>query len=383
MQDPICGMEVKKATSIHLNHKNKNYYFCSRNCLNKFIKKNDIDINSNCECGSQNKSLYRNKLFIVSTVLSLVFILSYLIPFLVPLRLSFIDYFKKLWWALLLGISLGGIIDYYIPREYVSAILSGSKKRTILYAVIAGFSMSVCSHGILAIAMQLYKKGASTSAVISFLLASPWANITLTIMLLSFFGLKALYIIVSAIVIAIITGFIFRYLESKGMVEKNPLSLEVSEGFSIKNDLTMRLKKYKFKFKEDLRGVILGMISISNMVLWWVLIGMGLASITGAYIPAEIFHNYLGPSFVGLILTLLLAIIIEVCSEGSAPMAFEIFKRTGAFGNSFVFLMAGVATDYTEIGLIWHNIGKRSAIWLPLITLPQIILLGIIGNIIF
>ncbi len=45
--------------------------------------------------------------------------------------------------------------------------------------------------------------------------------------------------------------------------------------------------------------------------------------------------------------------------------------------------MAGVVTDYTEIGLLWHNVGKRVAIWLPIVAVPQVILLGISANIIF
>ena len=85
----------------------------------------------------------------------------------------------------------------------------------------------------------------------------------------------------------------------------------------------------------------------------------------------------------GLLVTLVLATIIEICSEGSAPMSFEIFRQTGALGNSFVFLMAGVVTDYTEIGLIWHNVGRKTAIWLPLISVPQVIVLGIIANSLF
>lgn len=374
-------MKVSSKSSLRLNYQDKDYYFCSQNCLNKFTK--NYSIKGSLNCSGSSGIFYKNKLFIVSSALLFVLLLSYFIPLLLPLRISLIGYFKKLWWAVLLGIFLGGVIDYYIPREYISYFLSGNRKRTIFHAVIVGFFMSACSHGILALAIQLYKKGASTSAVISFLLASPWANITLTIMLLSFFGLKALYIIISAIVIAIITGFIFRFLESKNLVERNPLSLELSNDFSVKGDLMLRFKRYSFNFKKDSKGVVSSMVALSNMVLWWVLIGMGLASITGAYIPEGLFQNYLGPSFVGLLLTLLLATIIEVCSEGSAPMAFELFKKTGAFGNSFVFLMAGVVTDYTEIGLIWHNIGRRSAVWLPLIAVPQVIILGIIGNIIF
>jgi uncharacterized membrane protein YraQ (UPF0718 family) len=79
-------------------------------------------------------------------------------------------------------------------------------------------------------------------------------------------------------------------------------------------------------------------------------------------------------------LTLLFATVIEVCSEGTSPIAFEIFNKVGVLGNPFIFLMAGVATDYTEIGLLWTNIGKRTAIWLPIVTVPQILLLGMILN---
>jgi len=42
---------------------------------------------------------------------------------------------------------------------------------------------------------------------------------------------------------------------------------------------------------------------------------------------------------------------------------------------------AGVPTDYTEIGLLWSNIGRRTAIWLPIITVPQIVLFGYALNI--
>ena len=104
------------------------------------------------------------------------------------------------------------------------------------------------------------------------------------------------------------------------------------------------------------------------------------ASFARAFVPPTFFTRFMGPTILGLVVTLVLATIIEVCSEGSAPLAFEIFKQTGAFGNSFVFLMAGVATDYTEIGLIWTNIGKKAALWLPIITVPQIIILGYLFN---
>ena len=148
-------------------------------------------------------------------------------------------------------------------------------------------------------------------------------------------------------------------------------------------DIKRRWNQYQFtmeNIKNAIKGTLKGSWSLTKMVMWWLLIGMLMAAFVRAYIPQHYFMEYMGPTTLGLLATLLFATIIEVCSEGSSPLAFEIFNKTGAFGNSFTFLMAGVATDYTEIGLIWHNIGKKAAMWLPIITVPQILILGYLFN---
>ncbi|MFC1576570.1 permease [Candidatus Omnitrophota bacterium] len=338
-----------------------------------------------CEEGSKTP-LYKNKTLIVTSVLAFLVLLSYILPLLEPFRMALFVYLKRIWWAILLGLFLGGVVDYYVPREHISFVLSRPGKRTILHSVILGFFMSGCSHGILALAIELHKKGASNPAVVAFLLASPWANLTITIMLIGFFGLKALYIIGSAIGIAIVTGLIFQLLEKANLIEKNDNVINLAKDFSLIEDIRKRSREYRFSretLATDMKGIYCGMISLGNMVLWWVLIGMGFASLAGAYIPPDLFQNYMGPTILGLLVTLGLATVIEVCSEGSAPMAFEVFRQTGAFGNAFVFLMAGVVTDYTEIGLLWHNVGRRTAIWLPIVAVPQVVVLGIIANRIF
>jgi hypothetical protein len=122
------------------------------------------------------------------------------------------------------------------------------------------------------------------------------------------------------------------------------------------------------------------MFVLAEMVLGWIILGVLLASLAGAFIPVHFFHKFMGPTLLGLIVTLILATVIEVCSEGSSPLAFEIYRQTGALGNSFVFLMAGVVTDYTEIGLLWSNVGKKVALWMPIVTVPQVIVLGYLFN---
>jgi uncharacterized membrane protein YraQ (UPF0718 family) len=181
-----------------------------------------------------------------------------------------------------------------------------------------------------------------------------------------------------------ITGTIYQFFDKKGWIEKSKNVVRVDKDFSVRADIKKRWSKYSFSvenLKNDLKAIAQGSWSLTKMVMWWLLIGMFMASIARAYITHEMFMTYLGPTLAGLLITLAIATIIEVCSEGSAPVAFEIFNQTGAFGNSFAFLMAGVATDYTEIGLISSNIGRRSAFLLPLVTVPQIIILGYLFNI--
>jgi hypothetical protein len=366
------------------------HYFCCEHCIRKYEEQHNIKEEEEKFCPSCAKkvgtSWYKEKLFIITFITFILLLFGYINPLLKPFLDSFKEYLILIWWAIILGFFIGGIIDYFIPRTYIQKYLSRHKKRTIIYSILFGFLMSACSHGILAIAMELYKKGASTSSVIAFLLASPWANLPITFLLVGFFGTRALLIIISALIVAIITGLIYQVLERRNMVECNSCKADDEKAlteFSIPKDIKRRFQEYEFTAKNNInaiKGTLSGSWALTKMVMWWLIIGMLMASFARGYIPPHLFMEYMGPSALGLAVTLFFATIIEVCSEGSSPLAFEIYHQTKAFGNSFTFLMAGVATDYTEIGLIWHNIGRKTARWLPIITVPQILILAYLFN---
>ena len=380
--DPICGMKGTLPAHGH--------YFCSEHCIRKYEEQHGIkEEEKYCpSCAvKQETPWYKEKLFLVTFLIVVLLILGLFLPLLKPFFDAFLEYILLIWWAILVGFLIGGIIDYFIPRTYIEKYLSRHRKRTILYSIIFGFLMSACSHGILAIAIELYKKGANTSSVIAFLLASPWANLPITFLLFGFFGYKAIFIVVSALIIAMITGIIYQHLERNGMVECAHCKLgedrPVHTDFSIIQDVKRRWKKFEFtaiNVKEALVGTFRGSWALTKMVMWWLLIGMIMAAFARGYIPNHLFMEYMGPTVLGLVVTLVFATIIEVCSEGSSPLAFEIYSQSGAFGNSFVFLLSGVITDYTELGLIWTNIGKKAALWLPIITVPQALVLGYLFN---
>ncbi len=385
MKDPVCGMHVEPSSAIKLKLGTEHFYFCSRRCAEKFFsgkvgrQPTEKDLIYPTK-GVAVAGFFKRKLVLVSFGFLLLLPLSYIVDGLYHYRHEFLMYVGSVWWAILLGLIIGGFIDFCIPTQFVSSFLAGRNKRSILRAVVSGLLMSACSHGILALAIQLHKKGASVPAVIAFLLASPWANLPFTFILFGFFGAKAFFLIFAATVIAIITGFVYQRLEHKGWIESNPNTVIQQAPVSLVEEIR---KHWAAGLDKSFSGVLKGAVALGDMVIWWMIIGIGLASLAAVYIPETWFTQYMGPRLGGLLVTLAFATVIEVCSEGTAPLAFEIYRRTGGFGNALVFLLAGVATDYTEIGLLWSNVGRRTALWLPVITVPQIILFGLLANALF
>ncbi|MBT8446807.1 MAG: ATPase [Gammaproteobacteria bacterium] len=311
------------------------------------------------------------RLVITALIALAVFGVS-LLPGFGDLNAALLNYLSLIWWAVLLGFVIGGLIDHFVPDEFIYALLGAPTLRSVLLAVVAGFLMSACSHGILAIAMQLYRKGAGIPAVMAFLLATPWANLPITILMFGFFGVQALLIIACAMAIALTTALGYTLLQRAGRIEAAAPAAPAEDyqwsAFS------------QFDAASAARGVYRGAMNLANMVLWWIIIGLLIAAVLGAYLPQHVFTEWLGPTPLGLAATLAVATVIEVCSEGSAPIAFELYEQIGKLGNPFVFLMAGVVTDYTEIGLVWTTIGRRTAIWLPLLAVPQVLLAGMLLN---
>ncbi len=378
-RDPICGMP-----GVIERH---GQWFCSERCAAQFEGQASA---AGHQAGGRGhparRGWARDPWLWVPVTAAAVSVTGSLWPGLAGVSALYLAYAKTVALPSLFGLAIGGAIEHFIPRQYVVKLLTGQRKRVIARATLLGFLASTCSHGCLALAVELYRKGASVPAVVSFLLASPWASMSLTLILLSLFGWsRGLILIAGALTIAAITGLLFQQLARRGAIEPNPHTLPVDEGFSIRRDLLLRWRRYPWSMDQllrDARGVLSGMLPLGRMVLGWVQLGLVLSALLGGLVPHEAFKEWLGPSPGGLALTLLAAAAIEVCSEGTAPLAFELYRHSGAFGNAFAFLMGGVVTDYTELGVLWSVIGKRTVLWMLAVTLPLVILAGWLLNVI-
>lgn len=287
------------------------------------------------------------------------------------------DMMNIMWWGILIGMVAVGLIDR-VPREFVIGIIGRDQgAKSLGRAVLAGFFLDLCNHGVLMVGAKLYERGASLGQVFAFLIASPWNSLSLTIIigLMMGWGWMVVFILAS-LVIAFATGLVVEALERRGKVKPNANRVDLPDDFHVWREAKVGLKaqRYDLAFAKD---VARRSMSASKMVLRWLFFGVVLAALIQVTVPTDIFATWFGATFLGLLTTLLAATIIEVCSEGSVPIAADLMTRAAAPGNAFTFLMAGAATDYTEILVLKEVTGRlKAALLLPLLTVPQVVLIG-------
>ena len=288
---------------------------------------------------------------------------------------------NSMWWGVLLGLVFVGLLAN-VPQSLVMSILGkGGSISGILRATLAGVLLDLCSHGILMVGMKLYQKGASIGQVMAFLIASPWNSFSLTLIMFSLIGFKwTIAFILLSMVIAIISGWLFDRCVARQILPTNPNHFEPAENFKFWPEAQRHWQAIQWS-PALLKSIASEGASGSRVVLRWLLFGVLLAAAIRSFVSVDFFQQWFGPSVLGMLLTLIAASVIEVCSEGSAPIAADLLNRALAPGNAFTFMMAGVSTDYTEIMVLKGTTHSwKIALFLPLITLPQVVAIGYVLN---
>src|SRR4051794_18546700 len=78
----------------------------------------------------------------------------------------------EVWWALVLGFAISGVVQAWVPRARIEASLAGSGPGPVAKASALGAASSSCSYAAIAIAKSLFQKGASAATALAFQFAS-------------------------------------------------------------------------------------------------------------------------------------------------------------------------------------------------------------------
>jgi uncharacterized protein len=263
----------------------------------------------------------------------------------------------EVWWALVLGFLLSGIVQAWIPRERLEHTLGGQGTRTIALATGLGAASSSCSYAAVAIAKSLFQKGASFAAAMAFQFASTNLVFEIGIVLWIFLGweftlaefLGGLFLIV--FMWAGIRWLVSRQLEAEAREQVvaaetgHQHHMAGSEGLSWRERVTSASSwsdvahnfrgDWEMLWKEIVGGfVIAGFVALLPMDFFNALF---LTDAPGAVQTVE--NVLLGP---------VVAFLTFVCSVGNIPLAAVLWGG----GISFAGVIAFIYADLLIIPLI-------------------------------
>ena len=244
---------------------------------------------------------------------------------------------------LLLGFLIAGVLHVFVPQGFYRKYLSKENKFAVLWAALLGVPLPLCSCGVIPTAIGLRNERASKGAVASFLIATPQTGIDSILATFSLMGLG--YAIIrpaAALITGVCGGLLVNRLvpEDDGAMTSGP-SCEVETG----NKIWRVLKYAYFKMIQDIGGRLV--------------IGLLVAALIQVAIPDEFFLHFGSQPLLQMLVILIVAVPMYICSTGSIPVAAALIMKGLSPGAALVMLMAGPAVNLASILVVRKAMGKR------------------------
>lgn len=265
---------------------------------------------------------------------------------------------------LLLGFLIAGILHVFVPQRFYSRYLSRDNKLSVLWAALLGIPLPLCSCGVIPTAIGLRNEKASNGAVASFLIATPQTGIDSILATFSVLGLGfAIIRPVAALVTGVCGGLLVNRLvkedSGNGPMEGN---CRVESG----NKVWRVLKYAYFDMIQDI-GLRL-------------VIGLIVAALIQVLVPDEFFLHFGSNTLLQMLVILVVAVPMYICSTGSIPVAAALIMKGLSPGAALVMLMAGPAVNLASILVVRKALGTRfTAIYL-LVIVGFSVLFGLLVN---
>ncbi len=265
---------------------------------------------------------------------------------------------------LLLGFFIAGILHVYIPKKFYSRYLSKDNKLSVIYAALLGIPLPLCSCGVIPTAIGLKNEKASKGAVASFLIATPQTGID---SILATYSLMGLGFAIVRPVAALITGICGGFLVNKFVPDDNDDEESISVTQVEKGFRPWRVLKYAyFDMIQDIGPRLL--------------IGLLLAALINIAVPDEFFLTFGNQPLLQMIVILIIAVPMYICSTGSIPIAAALIMKGLSPGAALVMLMAGPAVNLASILVVRKSLGSRFT-WIYILTIVVFsVLFGLIIN---
>lgn len=291
---------------------------------------------------------------------------------------------------LILGLLIAGLMKAWVPSKSLSDHL-GTGNKAIIKAAFIGAPLPLCSCGVIPVATELRRSGASAPATSAFLVATPETGVDSVSVSYALLGpVIAIYRPITAILSAIFTGLLVatvsepkkEYESKKEYGPKKEYELkekDTSEVNSVTIDSCCASKvvpeqannsccasktvQKNNAFKNDsfigktLTGIRYSATQLLDDLIGWLIIGLLFATIVRTFVPTSFLLNY-GSGLPAMLIMIAMSIPMYICATASTPIAAGFILSGISPGTALVFMMAGPATNISTLGVIKNEMGS-------------------------
>ena len=305
---------------------------------------------------------------------------------------------------LLLGLLLAGLVKILLRVRTARRYLGEPNLKSALWAALLGLPLPICSCGVIPLTLGLSDKGASREARLSFLISTPETSVDTVVISWGLLGpimavarpIAALLASLVAAVVSIAVGNSdepripekLRQDTTNDVAEDtiaigfrglwHSIKAAISSLSSKKDEAQTGQKQADAADHIPLRRVIASSLRYSFVEMFdrislWLVIGIIVAGAIAAIVPTGWFTQIPGGEMGAMLFMLAISIPMYVCAVESTPIAAMLILKGLSPGAALVFLLAGSATNFSTIMIIYKSFGRVFlAIYLATIALASI-----------
>lgn len=263
---------------------------------------------------------------------------------------------------LLWGFLFAGVLSLFFTPERVERLLGRQAGwRAVLWAVLLGVPLPLCSCGVLPVAAGLRKGGASKGATAGFLLATPQTGLdsifaTYALLGSSFAVARPLVALLSGLT----GGWLIERLDAK---ETTPTHKDTQRRVEAAQEATTKGttgSNAKALLKMVAHVVHYAFCLLGNVARPLAL-GLGISAAILAFVPPNgLVGAWLANDWVAFPVMLLVGLPLYVCSTASIPMALALMAKGLSPGAALIFLIAGPALNGASLTTLWTLLGRKA-----------------------
>ena len=257
---------------------------------------------------------------------------------------------------LLMGFVVAGLLSVFISPAWLERHLGCRGMKPVFKASLFGVPLPLCSCGVIPVAASLRQHGASRAATAAFLLSTPQTGVDSILVTWTMLGpLFAIFRPVAALLTGLMGGGLVQVFDPD--IHHSSANGKGLAGAGTEDVIRPQGLGPKMRAAADY-----GFVTLPGDIGRALMVGLVIAGILSAVVPADFLSGYLGLGALSIALMMIVGIPIYVCATASVPLAVSFIFMGASPGAALAFLIAGPATNAATVTTIARVLGRKTMI---------------------